>query len=465
MTGLRPSLACLAFVLLGTCQFRPDTLQQIREFGELRVATRNNPLAYYLGADGPEGPEYDLAQRYAAKLGVRVLFITCESAAAVLAEVQSGRAHIGAAALPVTAEGSRRVAYAQPYEQLPLHVVYEKDSARPDNVAALRDRRVGVPADSAEAAALRSAIAAPALPAPWEIPRADALDLLDRVSYGELDATVADSNEFATARRYHPELRIAFNLPAHEELAWALPRGDAALQRSVNQFFADSRAELLALLQRYLIDDDPYGEYTGTRNFLRDVADTLPKYRGYFEQAGSEFGADWRVYAAVGYQESKWNPNAVSPTGVRGLMMLQADTAAALGVHDRSDPRQSIHGGAKYLQSVRDMIPEHVPEPDRTWLALAAYNIGYGHLEDARILTRAQGKNPDSWQDVRAVLPLLAQERYYTSTKRGYARGWETVRFVDNVRTYLDLLDWVIPDPSPAGTQDGRNTAILVGAG
>ena len=380
---------------------------------------------------------------------MRVLFITVDSAAAVLKEVRSGRAHVGAAALPVTQEGRRWVSYAMPYEELPLHVVYEKDAAHPDSVAALRERKVGVPADSAQAAALRAAIAAPQLPAPWEIEKADALDLLDRVSYGELDATVADSNEFATARRYHPELRIAFNLPTREELAWALPRGDAKFLGSVNQFFSTSRAQLLSLLQRYYVDDDdPFGEYSGTRNFLRHVAERLPKYRGYFEQAGSEFGEDWRIFAAVGYQESKWDPDAVSPTGVKGLMMLQADTAAALGVHDRSDPRQSIYGGAKYLQSVRDMIPERVQEPDRTWLALAAYNVGYGHLEDARVLTKSQGKNPDSWQDVRAVLPLLAQERFYVGTKRGYARGWEAVRFVDNVRTYLDLLDWVIPDPS-----------------
>ena len=465
MTGVRPSLALLAFALLGTCQHRPDTLTQIREFGELRVATRNNPLAYYLGANGPEGPEYDLATRYAATLGVRVLFLTCESAAAVIAEVRSGRAHIGAAALPVTEEARRRVSFAQPYQELPLHVVYEKDSRHPDSVAALRDERVGVPADSAHAVALKTAISAKELPAPWEIEHADALDLLDRVSYGELDATVADSNEFATARRYHPELRIAFNLPTREELAWALPRGDALLARSVDEFFSRSRLELLSLLQRYYIDDDPYGEYTGTRNFLRHVAERLPKFRGFFEQAGSELGEDWRVFAAVGYQESKWDPDAVSPTGVKGLMMLQADTAAALGVSNRSDPRQSIYGGAKYLQSVRDMIPERIQEPDRTWLALAAYNVGYGHLEDARILTKAQGKNPDSWQDVRDVLPLLAQERYYVGTKRGYARGWEAVRFVDNVRTYLDLLDWVIPDPSASQTATRDPAPKETGAG
>jgi membrane-bound lytic murein transglycosylase F len=127
-------------------------------------------------------------------------------------------------------------------------------------------------------------------------------------------------------------------------------------------------------------------------------------------------------------------------------MMLTEDTARAVGIADRSDPRQSILGGARYFISVRDMIPERIGEPDRTWLALAAYNIGYGHLEDARVLTQMRNHNPDSWQDVRAQLPLLAQEKWYMRVKRGYARGWEPVRFVDNVRAYLDVLEWVARD-------------------
>jgi membrane-bound lytic murein transglycosylase F len=160
---------------------------------------------------------------------------------------------------------------------------------------------------------------------------------------------------------------------------------------------------------------------------------------------------DWRLLAAIGYQESKWDPTAVSPTGVKGLMMLTAETAQRLGVKDREDPRQSIFGGARYLQKMRETIPERVPEPDRTWLALAAYNLGYGHLEDGRILTQMHGKDPDSWQDVREHLPLLGQERWYMQVKRGYARGWEAVKFVDNVRGYLDILEWVSPDPQASG--------------
>src|SRR5690606_33379651 len=153
-------------------------------------------------------------------------------------------------------------------------------------------------------------------------------------------------------------------------------------------------------------------------------------------------GLDWRLLAAIGYQESKWTPTAESPDGAIGVMMLTGETAAELGVKNRTDARDSIFGGARYFVQVKEKIPARIPEPDRTWMAVAAYNGGFGHLEDARILAQQRGKNPDSWADVREHLPLLAQERWYTRAKRGYARGWEPVQFVDRVQRFLTLLEW-----------------------
>jgi membrane-bound lytic murein transglycosylase F len=143
----------------------------------------------------------------------------------------------------------------------------------------------------------------------------------------------------------------------------------------------------------------------------------------------------------MGYQESKWDPAAVSYTGVRGLMQLTQDTATMMRTGDRHDPRASIFGGAKYLARLMKSVPERIPEPDRTWFAVAAYNVGYGHVEDARVLAQQAGKNEDRWEDVRRFLPLLSQERWYTRTRRGYARGWEPVRYVENVQAYLNILE------------------------
>jgi membrane-bound lytic murein transglycosylase F len=169
-----------------------------------------------------------------------------------------------------------------------------------------------------------------------------------------------------------------------------------------------------------------------------------------FTEAATQTGIDWRLLAAIGYQESKWNPVAQSEDGALGMMMLTPSTAEAMGIKDRADPRQNIFAGARYFADVRVKIPERIPEPDRTSLALAAYNVGFGHLEDARIITQTRGLNPDSWADVRHVLPLLAQQRWYTQAKRGYARGWEPVQFVDRVQRFLTLLEWQ-PEEAAAG--------------
>jgi membrane-bound lytic murein transglycosylase F len=170
------------------------------------------------------------------------------------------------------------------------------------------------------------------------------------------------------------------------------------------------------------------------------VQTRLPRYLDWFKEAADKYQLDWRLLAAMGYQESKWDSGAVSFTGVRGLMQLTEDTAAMMRAGNRLDPRASIFGGAKYLSRLLDTVPPRIEEPDRTWFAVAAYNVGFGHVEDARILTQQQGRNPDRWEDVRDILPLLSQERWYTRTRRGYARGWEPVRYVDNVQAYLNIL-------------------------
>ena len=160
-----------------------------------------------------------------------------------------------------------------------------------------------------------------------------------------------------------------------------------------------------------------------------------------FEQYSGDF--DWRKLAAASYQESHWNPSARSPTGVRGMMMLTLPTAAYVGVDNRLDPEQSIRGGAFYLKDMMERLPDTIPENQRIWFALASYNIGLGHVEDARRLTESMGMDPDAWADVKKVLPLLQQSKYYKQTRYGYARGSEAVHYVDSIRRYYDTLVWI----------------------
>jgi membrane-bound lytic murein transglycosylase F len=171
------------------------------------------------------------------------------------------------------------------------------------------------------------------------------------------------------------------------------------------------------------------------------VAKRLPTYQALFQETASQFDLDWHLLAAVAYQESHWNPKARSPTGVRGLMMLTLSTAREMKIKNRLDPLQSLQGGAAYLAKLKGRLPKRIVEPDRTLMTLAAYNVGFGHLEDARILTQRGGKNPDLWIDVREHLPLLSNKQYYTTLKYGFARGSEPVTYVDNIQYYTRYLE------------------------
>jgi membrane-bound lytic murein transglycosylase F len=190
-------------------------------------------------------------------------------------------------------------------------------------------------------------------------------------------------------------------------------------------------------------------DYVGTRNFIRHFENRLPRYREMFENAGEEWGVDWRLLAAIGYQESHWRSQAVSPTGVRGIMMLTLDTAAYLGLDDRLDPKTSIFGGAQFYARQTERVADSVPEPDRTWMALAAYNVGFNHIKDARTIVEIQGGDPDTWVDMSDALPLLSQRKWYSQLPFGYARGWEPVLYVNNIRAYYNILKWLTEKEEP----------------
>jgi membrane-bound lytic murein transglycosylase F len=236
---------------------------------------------------------------------------------------------------------------------------------------------------------------------------------------------------------------VAFSLPDPRPVQWLVRRSAIDLRDAINHFFAEAHdSGRLQLLARDADAEAGEFEYQEARRFQDDIAARLPELRSLFEQAAARQSLDWRLLAAVGYQESRWDDHAVSGDGAAGIMMLTEATARAMGVADRRNTRQNITGGAAYFAQVLQMIPSHVAEPDRSWLALAAYNVGFGHLEDARVLAQTQGKDPDSWEDVKQYLPWLAQERWYRQARRGYARGWEPVRFVDQVRGFLAVLEW-----------------------
>ncbi|MEM9057658.1 MAG: membrane-bound lytic murein transglycosylase MltF, partial [Pseudomonadota bacterium] len=366
-----------------------------------------------------------------------------------------------AAGLTVTEAREREVRFTDAYQSITQHLVYRLGNGRPRAPQDVVDGELVVLGGSSHADTLADLKATlPALQ--WQTDHDAGADfLIYQVHTGDIDYTIADSNEFAISRQHYPTVRSAFELKAGDALAWAFPRdGDDSLYDAAQTYLSslEESGELARLLERYYGHTDRF-DYVGTRRFLRHIQSRLPRYRAWFEEAGEQVGMDWRLLAAVGYQESHWNPAAVSPTGVRGIMMLTQATARQLGIPDRTDPRASILGGARYVRRVRGKIPERIREPDRTWLALAAYNVGFGHLEDARILAEINGLDPDQWPDVRTQLPLLTKRKWHSRVRYGYARGWEPVHYVDNIRRYYDILSWALSDRNRTQTVEPEQPA------
>ncbi|HEX3914156.1 MAG TPA: membrane-bound lytic murein transglycosylase MltF [Steroidobacteraceae bacterium] len=442
------TIAISAAGLLSSYAPVPSLIHQIKSLGELRVVTRVSPLAYYRGPDGSqEGPEYDLARRFADELGVKLKITPMRTYAEIYAAITSGQAHLAAAGLKVPTQSVPGIEFSPAYQHVREHLIYRRGAPRPGSLADIGNSDLEIAAGSSQAKTLEDARNSyPELV--WvENSSTNSQALLDGVADGTIDYTIADSTEFALAHAVHPDLRIAFDFEGDRPLAWGASDRDPRFARDLGEYFARLKldGELATIVNHYYGRTED-AEFAGGPGFMQHLQSRLPLYKQWFVEAAEQSSQDWRLLAAMGYQESKWNPSAASAAGARGLMQLTVETANETNVTDLSDARQSIFGGARYFRQVYEKIPAHVPEPDRTWFALAAYNIGYGHVEDARVLAQKAGRDPDSWQDVRAFLPLLEQERWYTKTENGYARGWEPVRYVDNVRGYRDLLEWAWGD-------------------
>ena len=437
-------IAVLA-ALIGTCSSPPSMLDQVIQLGELRVVTRDTPTSYFVGPDGPAGPEYDLVRGFAEELGVTLNIETVESVSEILPHVNEGKAHMAAAGLSMTDSRREYLSFGHPYNSVDMHLIYKLGSGKPRSIEEVIGRHTEVVASSSHSDMMESlSMAYPELE--WsENADVEVVDLLEKVALGELDFTIADSTEFNIQRHFYPDLRIALDLEVADPIAWAFRKddGDSLLARADDYLIGAKRTGFVAQVNDRYFGHTAKFDYVGTRAFIRHFESRLPRYRDLFETAADNASLDWRLVAAIGYQESHWRSHAVSPTGVRGIMMLTKATAAYLDIEDRMDPASSIFGGARFFARQIERIPDSVDEPDRTWMALAAYNVGFNHIKDARQIVEWQGGDPDTWLDLSQALPLLAKQRWYSRVPYGYARGWEPVLYVNNIRNYFNIIKWL----------------------
>lgn len=420
-------------------------LDQIKHEGTINVLTRQAPTTYYEGSEGLTGLEYDLIMLFATRIKVKVNFIFPDTFDAILKQISAGNADIAAAGLTITEPRKKSMRFAPAYQEITEQIVYRSGNKKPKKTSDLAKGIIEIVKGTSHIDTLNK-LQEKYPDITWNINDELKTDgLMYLVNEGLIDYTIADSHQIGTIKHFYPKLNIAFDITAPRQLAWALPpSSDNSLLDEITLFFKQIKQDktLEHLLEKH------YGNtgnlsYVGNCTFRQHMESRLPTYKQLFKAESEKHDIDWRLLAAIGYQESHWRSDTTSPTGVKGLMMLTQGTAKQLGIKDRTDPAQSIEGGALYFKQRLKIIPERVQEPDRTWFALASYNVGFGHLEDARILTQKRKGNPDKWLDVKESLPLLSQKKWYQQTRHGYARGKEPVRYVENIRSYYDLLVWL----------------------
>lgn len=437
-------ISIVVLTSLTGCQepVKKANLQNILDRGYINVGTIFGPTSYFIGTENPSGFEYELAKKYAKSIGVELKIIPSYNLESLFEKLENGEVDILAAGLAVTPERLKKYNFAPSYGSASQKLVFKQGNKRPRSVKALTGKLMVLANSSHQENLVQLQKTNNALA--WEETSVlDTEELLLKVLNDEIDYTVIDSNTLAVNRRYYPEISIGFTIKKAEPLAWLVNKNSHdSLLASLIEFFGEvhHNGTLLALDDKYYGHVEKFN-YVDTRMFIKAIENKLPKYQQVFEEHGQEI--DWRLLAAISYQESHWNPHARSYTGVRGMMMLTLTTAKQMGIKSRLNAEQSIQGGAKYFKQMIERMPDRIPYPDRTWFALASYNVGLGHLNDARKITQADGGDPDRWVDVKERLPLLKQKKYYQHTTYGYARGDEPVHYVENIRRYYDTLTWM----------------------
>ena len=396
--------------------------------------------------------EQDIAKLFAEYVHARLKIIPAELAK-IPEKMLRHQAHFAAAGWRSN-EAIAGLKFGPSYQTLIEQLVFNKNQAMPHKLSDLIDKRIAVATSTSQEAVLREAQRIEPL-LKWQSRTRQNVDaLLAEVADDTLDYTLANQEQLALAQNFYPDLagtKLALATPS--KLAWMFAAdSDAGLFNEATAFFALIKKDgtLGRLLDRYYGYNERL-EPIDAAAFISEINITLPRYRALFKDAAHWSGIEWQLLAAIAYQESHWNPLATSPTNVRGMMMLTEETADRMNVTNRLDVRQSIQAGAQYLVVLKNQLPLRIAEPDRTWMALAAYNQGLGHLEDARILTQRMGMNPDYWADVKKWMPLLKQPEYFDQLKHGYARGGEAVILVENIRMYYNMLERINTDDKPLG--------------
>jgi membrane-bound lytic murein transglycosylase F len=417
-------------------------LDDVQRRKVLRLLTRNTSATYYLWRGKLMGFEYELAQRFAQRLGVRLEVIVPQRGEDLLQMLAEGRGDLVAAAqTPVERPG---VAFSEPYNFVSQIVVAPAGEAGLASPRDLAHRTVYVHHSSPHWDTL-SRLRDGGLPlilqaAPQHL---ETEELIGLVGNGVYPLTVADSHLLDIELTWRDDVAAAFPLGEPVPLAWGVRAANPELLAAVNRFIRTEYKGLTynVLHRRYFEDPKRMRHHV----LHRRKPGELSPWDRLVKRYADEHDFDWRLIVAQMHHESGFDPTARSFAGAVGLLQVLPSTAAELDLFDLEDPENNVRAGIRYLAWVRDRFEEELPVRDRMWFTLAGYNAGPDHVRDARRLAAEKGWNPDRWFDnVERAMLLLSRPEYARRAQHGYCRGQEPVQYVREIRStyeaYVDLL-------------------------
>lgn len=436
------ALFYIVLININGCSKESSKLKQIKSNGALRIALVADPPHYFPNKVKERGYDFELVSHYATSIDVELEIIKTNTSNEIIFLLNQGKVDIGI--LGSSPEFTQKnIKNVVTYNNTKWYVIGSRANRQlPKSIDSIEPNTMIV-ANESNASFILNSIKEDYPSLLWdELKNTNVRGILERINENHSKISIISGDIYAYYQYLFPETKKIFVLPIKYPSRWLVKNNNnLSFLYSINSFFNKYKqnGKLEKIGKTYYEHLNAF-DYVDIRYYLKRINKKLPKYKKYFIEAAKNSALDARIIAAVSYQESHWNRKARSPTGVRGMMMLTLDTAKRVGVKNRLNAKQSILGGAKYLKILYESLSNTIKEPDRLWFTLAAYNIGLGHVEDARTITKSQGDNPNSWIDVEKHIPKLSQKKWYKKTKYGFARGHEPIEFVKRVRRYYDIL-------------------------
>ncbi|MCP4119449.1 MAG: membrane-bound lytic murein transglycosylase MltF [Desulfobacteraceae bacterium] len=416
------------------------TLYKVKKAKTIRMITSVNANSYYIYQGTPMGFEYELAKAFADYLNLDLEVVT-PGWNAMTRFLEQGWGDFIAAGLTITDDRKKVITFSDPYMTVQQKLIHHKLIFGVKSIDALAGKTIHVRRGTSYHAKLEQIKQSGVDITIVLHDNTPTDELIRMVADRQIKYTVADSNIALLNRRYYPDIVIGLDLEQEQPLAWAVKSKDPTLLAAMNQFLASPETKKIQkrLHKKYYSNLDAF-DYFDLKKFHERIETRLPRYKDTIEREALKYGFDWRMIAAVVYQESHFNPWARSRTGVRGLMQVTMDTAKEMGISNRLNPEQSLKAGIQYLDKLYQRFDDIHDPHQRLLFALGSYNIGYGHIRDAQLIAQGKGWDKTRWHTMEKTLPLLTKKRYYQTTQYGYARGREPVHYVKQILTYYDIL-------------------------